>query len=104
MCFMIAEVTLEERMKLEPREFVKELTRDELQILDLRLEVREYHRNFGRMREDLQKRLAKRPYVGAVVKRIKADLPIIERLEAYEREHKTNLLAYPEVIDAIKEL
>ena len=58
-----------------------------------------YQGQWVEMRNDLEARLAGRPYIFKLANRIEDDLARIERLEAFEREYNVDLSDYVRLED-----
>ena len=81
------EHTLPERARNQ--EFFSRLSREEKQLLLLRNEL--YDGSWDEMEADLRNRLDRKPYIFRLMNRIEDDLARIDRLRAYEEEHKVDL-------------
>ncbi len=79
----------DERLGLQPDEFIRTLSQEERSLLTVRDEL--YEGSWERMRSDLRNRLTGKPYIFKLVNRIEADLAVIELLSKYEKMHLLDL-------------
>ncbi len=73
------------------RDFVRNLTVEELILLKLREEL--YEGNWSALENDLVDRLQCRPLIYKISRRIKRDLESLKKLRSYEQKNKVDLLA-----------
>lgn len=71
------------------REFVRELTAEEIMLVTLRDEL--YEGRWEEMQTDLEERLQGRPYVFKLASRIEDDLARIKKMRAFEEGYQLNL-------------
>ena len=76
----------------DPREFVAGLDRAETLVLTIRQEL--YEGSWESMVEDLEARLAGKPYIFKLSQRIENDLATIRKLRDYEERHGVDLGDY----------
>jgi hypothetical protein len=69
--------------------FVAQLEEEERMLIMLQKEL--YENNWQAMMVDLRNRLEGRPYIFKLVNRIRDDIARIEKLEAFEQNHKVRL-------------
>ncbi|MBI4570138.1 MAG: hypothetical protein HY719_17235 [Planctomycetes bacterium] len=74
------------------RQFVRKLSKEEKDLVRLRDAV--YRCSWEEMRQDLNDRLAKKPYIFKISSNIERDLPLIDRLESWEKKNGVNLTDY----------
>jgi hypothetical protein len=75
-------------------DFVSRLTEEERMLIVLKSQL--YERRWEPMRDDLENRLAGRPYIFKLANRIKDDIDRIEKLQKFERENNIDLSDYIE--------
>lgn len=83
-------LSLDERLTLGPEEFVRSLTKEEKMVIWLKGDLYE---SWQGMRDDLQARLNKRPYLYLLIETINKDLEVMSKLEAYELKHNVDLFS-----------
>jgi hypothetical protein len=81
--------SFEGRMELEPEKFVAILSSEEKMLIKIRDEL--YEGSWDNMKQDLENRLAGKPYIFKLVSRIEHDLQAVEILMQYERQKGVNL-------------
>ncbi len=72
--------------------FVSQLSEEERMLIILKREL--YDNSWEAMLADLRNRLDGRPYIFKLANRIRDDIERIERLRAFENDHKANLGDY----------
>jgi hypothetical protein len=83
------ESSFEGRMKLEPEKFAAILSSEEKMLIKIRDEL--YEGSWDYMKQDLENRLAGKPYIFKLVSRIEHDLQAVEMLMQYEKQKGVNL-------------
>lgn len=76
------------------RRFVEQLSAEEKMLVILKGEL--YEGNWSSMLDDLQNRLAGRPYIFKLADRIAEDIERIEKLRDFEKKHQVDLGRYIE--------
>jgi hypothetical protein len=71
------------------KDFVKTLSREHRMLVILKEQL--YEGSWEPMLEDLNNRLAGKPYIFKLATRIKDDIERIEKLRAFEEEHSVDL-------------
>ncbi len=81
---------MNDRIHADVRDFYRSMTPEDRLLLDLRNEL--YDGSWEEMEQDLEDRLAGRPYVFRLINRIGDDLQRIRRLSHFETTHKLDLV------------
>jgi hypothetical protein len=76
-------------------DFVGGLSDEQRMLIVLKSQL--YDGRWETMLDDLQNRLAGKPYIFKLVNRIKDDIARIEQLQAFERQHKVDLADFVEL-------
>lgn len=72
--------------------FVRQMTEEQRMLVVLKAQL--YGGRWEPMLEDLQNRLAGKPYIFKLIHRIQDDIERIEQLRSFEREHGIDLANY----------
>ncbi len=84
------QLSLDERVNLEPAEFARSITPEEKMVITLQKEI---YGSWQAMKDDLRDRLSKRPYLFLLMERIKQDIEVMDKLKCYEEKRKVDLYA-----------
>ena len=76
-------------------EFVDRLSDEQRMLIVLKSQL--YDGRWDAMLDDLQNRLAGKPYIFKLANRIKDDIGRIEQMQAFEREHEVDLADFVEL-------
>jgi hypothetical protein len=76
-------------------EFVDRLSDEQRMLIVLKSQL--YDGRWDAMLDDLQNRLAGKPYIFKLANRIKDDIARIEQMQAFEREHNVDLADFVEL-------
>ena len=76
-------------------EFVDRLSDEQRMLIVLKSQL--YDGRWEAMVDDLQNRLAGKPYIFKLANRIKDDIARIEQMQAFEREHQVDLADFVEL-------
>jgi hypothetical protein len=76
-------------------DFVSSLSEEQRMLVVLKAQL--YGGAWGPMLDDLQNRLAGKPYIFKLANRIKDDIERIELMQAFEAEHNIDLADYVEM-------
>jgi hypothetical protein len=76
-------------------EFIDRLSDEQRMLIVLKSQL--YDGRWDAMLDDLQNRLAGKPYIFKLANRIKDDIVRIEQMQAFEREHKVDLADFVEL-------
>ncbi len=79
------------------QEFVKTLSREHRMLVVLKGQL--YEGSWKPMLEDLNNRLAGKPYIFKLASRIKDDIERIEQMRAFEEEHSVDLTDFVNLED-----
>ena len=77
------------------RDFVDRLSDEHRMLVILKAQL--YDGTWEPMLDDLQNRLAGKPYIFKLVNRIKDDIKRIEQMQQFEKEHNVDLAQYVEL-------
>jgi hypothetical protein len=77
------------------RDFVDRLSDEHRMLVILKAQL--YDGTWEPMLDDLQNRLAGKPYIFKLVNRIKDDIKRIEQMQKFEEEHNVDLAQYVEL-------
>jgi len=76
-------------------EFVGRISDEQRMLIVLKSQL--YDGRWDAMLDDLQNRLAGKPYIFKLANRIKDDIARIEQMRAFEQEHKVDLADFVEL-------
>ena len=79
----------------EVAEFVDRLSDEQRMLIVLKSQL--YDGRWDAMLDDLQNRLAGKPYIFKLANRIKDDIARIEQMQAFERKHNVDLADFVEL-------
>ena len=82
----------EEKLRQEIREFVERLSDEQRMLVVLKKEL--YEDRWEPMLDDLQNRLAGKPYIFKLVNRIGEDIKRIEQMQDFEQTHGVDLVDF----------
>ena len=77
------------------KDYVDRLSNEHRMLVILKAQL--YEGTWEPMLDDLQNRLAGKPYIFKLVNRIKDDIARIEEMKKFEQEHKIDLADYVEM-------
>ena len=77
------------------RDFIDRLSDEHRMLVILKAQL--YDGTWEPMLDDLQNRLAGKPYIFKLVNRIKDDIKRIEQMRKFEKEHNVDLAQYVEL-------
>lgn len=85
----------ETKVKTAVTDYVKTLSQEEKMLVVLKEQL--YNGRWEPMLDDLQNRLAGKPYIFKLATRIQDDISRIQQLQDFEQNHKINLADFVEI-------